>query len=412
MTSFGSVLRSLDWSYLTGLLEQISPAVLCIMIHEICHGAAAYALGDRTAATQGRLSLNPLHHVDWFGLVMLAVFHFGWAKPVSVNVRNFKHPKRDMAITALAGPASNFLLAALALFLFGFFFRDLHGAAAGQFVIRLLQYMAILSISLGLFNLIPIPPLDGSKVSLRRICPHRRFRGFASRINMDDLTFHLPNLVNNKGEQTDFTGPLSLILQLLSRNKVEIKDIRIGDILDQYLEWLARMERMDLEVTGEFITMASYLLYIKAKTLLEGTRDVEELGELISSLEAQQRKETLERMKQAADWLGGRSELGAGIFIRTPEPITGPPEYRYAHKGQEHFKRSKPYVYFHEESLTSKDDGADFRDKENMVAGSSSSRRGMEEDRFSRVRGLYTKKVRSLKGSLGFLRICWKEQKC
>ena len=164
MTSFGSVLRGLDWSYLTGLLEQIIPAVLCIMIHEICHGAAAYALGDRTAATQGRLSLNPLHHVDWFGLVMLAVFHFGWAKPVSVNMRNFKHPKRDMAITALAGPASNFLLAALALFLFGFFFRDLRSAAAGQFVIRLLQYMAILSISLGLFNLIPIPPLDGSKV--------------------------------------------------------------------------------------------------------------------------------------------------------------------------------------------------------------------------------------------------------
>ena len=164
MTSFGSVLRSLDWSYLTDLLIQLIPALLCIMIHEICHGAAAYALGDRTAATQGRLSLNPLHHVDWFGLVMLAVFHFGWAKPVSVNMRNFKHPKRDMAITALAGPASNFLLAALALFLFGFFFRDLHGAAAGQFVIRLLQYMAILSISLGLFNLIPIPPLDGSKV--------------------------------------------------------------------------------------------------------------------------------------------------------------------------------------------------------------------------------------------------------
>ena len=152
---------------------------------------------------------------------------------------------------------------------------------------------------------------------------------------MDDLTFHLPNLVNSKGQQTDFTGPLSLILLLLSRNKVEIKDIRIGDILDQYLAWLAGMERMDLEVTGEFITMASYLLYIKAKTLLEGTRDVEELGELISSLEAQQRRETLERMKQAADWLGKRSSLGEGIFIRTPEPITGPPEYRYAHKGRE-----------------------------------------------------------------------------
>ena len=164
MTSFGSVLRGLDWGYLTDLLQQIIPALLCIMIHEICHGAAAYALGDRTAATQGRLSLNPLHHVDWFGLVMLAIFHFGWAKPVSVDMRNFKHPKRDMAITALAGPASNFLLAALALFLYGFFWRDLYGSGAGRFFIRLLQYMAILSISLGLFNLIPIPPLDGSKV--------------------------------------------------------------------------------------------------------------------------------------------------------------------------------------------------------------------------------------------------------
>ena len=164
MTSFGSVLRSLDWSYLTDLLIQLIPALLCIMIHEICHGAAAYALGDRTAATQGRLSLNPLHHVDWFGLLMLAVFHFGWAKPVSVDMRNFKHPKRDMAITALAGPASNFLLAALALFLCGVLWRDLYAGGAGRFVIRLLQYMAILSISLGLFNLIPIPPLDGSKV--------------------------------------------------------------------------------------------------------------------------------------------------------------------------------------------------------------------------------------------------------
>ena len=162
--SFSGVLRGLDWSYLTDLLIQLIPALLCIMIHEICHGAAAYALGDRTAATQGRLSLNPLRHIDWFGLLMLAVFHFGWAKPVSVDMRNFKHPKRDMAITALAGPMSNFLLAALGLFLFGLFYRDLYGSSAGRFVIRLLQYLAILSISLGLFNLIPIPPLDGSKV--------------------------------------------------------------------------------------------------------------------------------------------------------------------------------------------------------------------------------------------------------
>ncbi len=145
---------------------------------------------------------------------------------------------------------------------------------------------------------------------------------------MDDLTFRLPGLKRTRGETADFEGPLSLILQLLSRNRVEIQDIRIGDILDQYMAWLAGMERMDLEVTGEFITMASYLLYIKARTLLEGTREVEELDELISSLEAQKRKETLERMKLAAEWLGGRSGLGEGIFIRAQEPIDGPPEYR------------------------------------------------------------------------------------
>ena len=164
MTSFGGILRGLDWSYLTDLLIQLIPALLCIMIHEICHGAAAYALGDRTAATQGRLSLNPLRHVDWFGLVMLLIFHFGWAKPVSVDMRNFKHPKRDMALTALAGPVSNFLLAALALFLYGFFARDLYNSGLGRFFFRILGYMASISIVLGLFNLIPIPPLDGSKV--------------------------------------------------------------------------------------------------------------------------------------------------------------------------------------------------------------------------------------------------------
>ena len=164
MSSFGTVLKNLDWGYLVDLLLQIIPALLCIMIHEICHGAAAYALGDRTAATQGRLSLNPLRHVDWFGLLMLAIFHFGWARPVSVDIRHFKHPKRDMALTALAGPVSNFVLAALALFVFGLLFRSLNGNKTGEYLLDLLNSMAYLSVSLGLFNLIPFPPLDGSKV--------------------------------------------------------------------------------------------------------------------------------------------------------------------------------------------------------------------------------------------------------
>ena len=158
------LLQNLDWSYLGDLLLQVIPALLCIMIHEICHGAAAYALGDRTAARQGRLSLNPLRHIDPFGLLMLAVFHFGWAKPVSVDMRNFKDPKRGMAITALAGPVSNFVLAALVLLVFGLLYGSLSAGETGRFVLRLLNTTAYLSIALGLFNLIPFPPLDGAKV--------------------------------------------------------------------------------------------------------------------------------------------------------------------------------------------------------------------------------------------------------
>ena len=149
---------------------------------------------------------------------------------------------------------------------------------------------------------------------------------------MEQLTFHLDNVVKQKGSLTDFDGPLSLILQLLSRNRVEIQDIRISEITDQYLEYLAEMERVDLEIAGEFLTMASYLLYVKAKTILEGTQEVEEMETLISSLEEQQRKETLERMKQAAVWLQEQHSRGEGLFSRAPSPLSGPPEYRYSHQ--------------------------------------------------------------------------------
>lgn len=154
---------------------------------------------------------------------------------------------------------------------------------------------------------------------------------------MEQLTFHLDGVVRQKGLLTDFDGPLSLILQLLSRNRVEIQDIQISEITDQYLEYLAEMERVDLEIAGEFLTMASYLLYIKAKTLLEGTQEVEEMDTLISSLEEQQRKETLERMKQAAVWLQEQQPRGEGLYTRGPTPISGPPEYRYAHQPSELF---------------------------------------------------------------------------
>jgi len=158
------VIRNLDWSYLTNLIISIFPALLCIIIHEMSHSFVAYKLGDRTSVLEGRLSLNPFRHIDPIGLLMLAVFRMGWAKPVSVNMYNFRKPKRDMALTALAGPVSNILLAAVCLFFYGLLWRALYSSAAGGFLLNLLKTTAYMSVSLGVFNLIPIPPLDGSKV--------------------------------------------------------------------------------------------------------------------------------------------------------------------------------------------------------------------------------------------------------
>ena len=153
-----------DFSYLLEILLSVIPALLCITLHELSHGLAAYALGDDTAKRAGRLTLNPIKHLDWMGLAMMVLFHFGFAKPVPVDMRNFKHPKRGMAVTALAGPASNFLIAVLFLFLTGFFYPVLYDSAWGEYLTRMLLITAELSLMLGLFNLLPIPPLDGSTV--------------------------------------------------------------------------------------------------------------------------------------------------------------------------------------------------------------------------------------------------------
>ena len=174
MLSFRDVLANLDWSYPLKLLLSVIPALLCISFHEMCHGIAAYALGDSTAKAQGRLSMNPLRHIDPVGLLMLVVFKFGWARPVSVDMRRFRHPKRDMAITALAGPVSNLVLACAVLFIRGAVTCWLYDKTWGQTVIELLDTTAYLSVCLGIFNFIPIPPLDGSKV-LFSLLPDRAY---------------------------------------------------------------------------------------------------------------------------------------------------------------------------------------------------------------------------------------------
>lgn len=156
--------QQLDFSVLTDALINVIPALICITLHELSHGFVALKLGDPTARNAGRLTLNPLKHIDLFGLICLAVFRFGWAKPVPIDMRNFKNPRRGMGLTALAGPAANIVVAVIFLALWGFFTPALYAGKVGNVVLEVLQSTAILSIGLAVFNLLPIPPLDGSKV--------------------------------------------------------------------------------------------------------------------------------------------------------------------------------------------------------------------------------------------------------
>ena len=162
--SFQELVRSIDWGSLTDALLRVLGVFICLTVHETCHGLAALALGDPTAKREHRMSLNPLHHIDWFGLAAMLLVGFGWAKPVPVDMRYFKKPKQGMALTALAGPASNLLLAVLLLLGARLTLAHYVDTAFCSGLLNFLAMTAYMSIGLGLFNLIPISPLDGSKV--------------------------------------------------------------------------------------------------------------------------------------------------------------------------------------------------------------------------------------------------------
>ncbi len=164
MNTLQTIWDGFDFSYLLSILLGVIPSLLCITLHELAHGLVAFRLGDDTAKRAGRLTLNPLKHLDPMGLVMMLVFHFGWAKPVPVNMMKFQNPKRGMAVTALAGPACNFLITVVFLFLYGLLLTPLSGKGAGNTVLELLELTAYISLGFCIFNLIPVPPLDGSKI--------------------------------------------------------------------------------------------------------------------------------------------------------------------------------------------------------------------------------------------------------
>ncbi len=182
MAFLQNFLNNLDTQAIRSLVITVVASLVCIILHECAHGIAADCMGDPTARRSGRLSWNPLRHIDAFGLLMMVTVGVGWAKPVPVDPRNFKHPKRGMAVTALAGPLSNFALAIVALFFDGLLFRVPITVTTGAvwqiytFIWSLLVRIAVLSIGLGVFNLIPIPPLDGSKVLLSLLPDQVYFR--------------------------------------------------------------------------------------------------------------------------------------------------------------------------------------------------------------------------------------------
>jgi len=154
-----------DLQFIIEKIIYLVPAILiALSLHEFAHGWASYMLGDPTPKSQGRLSINPLQHLDLVGTLLLFFVGFGWAKPVAVDARYYENPKRDMVKVALAGPIMNFFVAFIAILIRGIMFRSGIYSGIALYAFNLLEYIVLINIGLGLFNLIPIPPLDGSKV--------------------------------------------------------------------------------------------------------------------------------------------------------------------------------------------------------------------------------------------------------
>lgn len=163
-------------SVIVYVLSSLTVIFLTLPVHEFAHGWTAVKLGDNTPRWQGRLTLNPFAHIDYMGALCILLFGFGWAKPVQVNQRYFRNPKRDMAITALAGPLSNLIVALIALILYnGCYLLVLRGFPNAVFYVAyFFLYIANINVYLAVFNLIPVPPLDGSRI-LTAVLPYKYY---------------------------------------------------------------------------------------------------------------------------------------------------------------------------------------------------------------------------------------------
>ena len=158
--------------YLTGLILSIPGLFLALTFHEFAHGYVAYLMGDNTARYSGRLSLNPMAHLDIWGTLCLLFSHFGWAKPVPINPANFRDQKKGIIAVSLAGPMANFLLAVICWVIYVLLEKYVPFSKISIFFAQIFMYATFMNVGLMVFNLIPIPPLDGSKI-LMEFLPYR-----------------------------------------------------------------------------------------------------------------------------------------------------------------------------------------------------------------------------------------------
>ena len=384
---------------IVSLLLSAVAVILGIVVHESAHALVAYLLGDSTARSRGRFSLNPLNHIDPFGTVVLPLLLmlaggpvFAYAKPVPVYLGNLKNPKRDEVLVALAGPVSNILLAAVAAALYGMLRPVLLAGAlsfqlasllASFFITALLTNLsspsstsspcrlstvrpsscpsskAMHCASIGAFRLTRCPSssscctccprsrglTSSASISISRCirlqtgCSHSfsadgalnllSWNAYVGALSSEgiwgrDMSYRVTTQV--------YSGPFDLLLQLVSRQKVDIGAISISEVTEQYLEEVERLEALDLDVASDFLLVAATLLDIKAASLVpdEGPRTVEDDDsddEELASLDGDALREVLiqrliayKQFKAAAAALGSRMEAERRMHPRVAGP--------------------------------------------------------------------------------------------